>query len=187
MRIIESATLGPTGQLFGQTVDGRQFLGARFHLGQPVHVSAVGGHVFFTNLEETLFAAIVALTSPIAVPAFPPREIESFALASTLFTPPQPSDDVLTPLSVVLPAGDYALVFGGADSATDFFPFGAKGTGSMPINNVPVAGSSFVFADASYAATWADATKDSGGLRFVVDGDVLNPSAPSAPTNVKVQ
>jgi hypothetical protein len=177
MRILESAVLGFTGQVLGATIWGQQFLGSRFHLTQPAHVTAVGGHLA-ADYAGTLFAAIVRLSSPMGLPTFAPHAIESAALASTLFTPPRPSGDVLLPLSADLGPGDYALVFGGADSAVGFFPFGARGTGVMPLNNVSFPTSSYILGD---AVRWTnDPTR---GARFVVVGDV---SAPSAPTGLNV-
>ena len=181
MRILESAELGFTGQLLGPTVWGQQFLGSRFHLTQPVQVTAIGGHLA-ADFVETLFAAIVSLPSPRGLPGFAPHSIDTSAIASTLFTPPQPSADVLIPLSVALGPGDYALVFGGADSAVGYFPLGARGTGIMPVNNVPMPGSSSFHGD---AFRWAD-DMDLAGCRFVVNADVSTPGAPSAPTGLRV-
>jgi len=180
MRILESALLGFTGQLLGATIWGQQFLGSRFHLTKPVHVTAVGGHLA-ADYQETLFAAIVRLSSPMGLPTVTPNTIESAALASTLFTPPRPSGDVLMPLSADLGPGDYALVFGGADSAVSFFPFGARGTGAMPLNNVPFPTSSYIVWD---GFRWTN--DQTQGMRFVVAGEVSAPSAPSAPAGLNV-
>jgi hypothetical protein len=173
MRILETAALGPTGQLLGATITGQQFLGARFHVARRVRVTAVGGHLA-ADFPETLFAAIVRLPSATGLPAFPPRSIESSALASTLFTPPRPSQDLLTPLSVQLAAGHYALVLGGADSAVGFFPFGAHGTGVMPVNNTGAPGASYLRGD---VAGWVDDPALTGA-RFVVEGTFVRPKLP---------
>ena len=178
MRILESAALGPTGIVLGATVWGQQFVGSRFHLAEPVRVTAVGGHLC-ADFVAPLFAAIVALPSPSGLPAFPPHSIPSAALASTLFTPPRPSDDVLVPLSVALGPGHYALVFGGADSAVSFFPFGAGGTGVMPLNNTAAPGSSYLHGD---AVRWVD-DPALAGTRFIVEGER---AAPGAPTGLRV-
>ena len=75
-----------------------------------------------------------------------------------LLVPPGPSGDVLTPLSVPLGAGDYALIVGGAGLAV----FRCQ-RDVMPQNNV------------------ASLTR----LRFSVDGE-LEPSAPRPPTGLRV-
>ncbi len=168
MKLHESASLGVPGQLLGTTVDGQQFLGSRFHLAQAAQVTAVGGHV--KGEFGPLFAAIVSLPSPAGVPGFAPHAIESFALASTLFTPSQLSSDILTPMSAVLGPGDYALVFGGADSAVGYFPFGATGTGVMPTNNTDLPGASYFHGD---AWRWVDDQGTASGLRFVVEGELV--------------
>jgi hypothetical protein len=130
-------------------------------------VTAVGGHLA-ADFTETLFAAIVRLTSPNGLPAFAPRSIGSLALASALFIPPRSSGDVLTPLSVALEPGAHALIFGGADSAVEFFPFGARGTGIMTVNNLSVLTWSYIRGD---TARWVD-DPDLAGARFVVEGNL---------------
>jgi hypothetical protein len=150
----------------GSTIWGQQFLGSRFQLAQAAQVTAVGGHI--EGQFGSLFAAIVDLPSPLGVPSFAPREIESSTLASTLFTPTMPSSDILVPLSTALEPGDYALVFGGADSAVNYFPFGATGVGVMPLNNTDLPGASYFHGD---AWGWAgQPSQNPGGMRFVVEG-----------------
>jgi hypothetical protein len=180
MRILESAILGPSGQAVGPTIWGQQFLGARFHLSRPVQVTSVGGHVA-SDSGETLFAAIVRLAGPLGLPAFAPRTIESAALASAVFRPPLPSADTFIPLSVSLGPGDYALVFGGADSAANFLPFGATGTGTMAVTNVANPTASYILGD---SVRWLDGL-DLAATRFVIEADT-SPTAPSAPSNVTV-
>ncbi len=106
MVIHESATLGPTGQTTGFDVTNIQFLGSRFSISQMVMVDAIGGHMGGLG---PIFGAIVQLSSPTALPTgspFAPGE----AVASTTFSPGSPSSDLLTPLLVTLPPGDYGLV-----------------------------------------------------------------------------
>jgi hypothetical protein len=184
MRILESAVLGPTGQILGATVWGAQFLGARFRLTQAARVTAVAGHLV-ADFSEQLFAAIVALSSSTRLPAFAPRSIEASALGAVLFSPPRPSGDVFVPMSVALSPGDYGLVFGGADSAVSYFPFGARGTGAMPLNNVPFPTSSYFLGDDS---RWVDddPSRSLAHARFVVEAELSDSSAPAAPTGVRV-
>jgi len=182
VRILESAVLGYTGQALGVTIWGQQYLGSRFHLSYASNVTAVGGHLA-NDSDQSLFAAIIRLASPLGLPAFPPRAIESSALAHALFTPPRPSGDVLIPLTVALDAGDYALVFGGADSAVNFFPFGAQGTGVMPLNNSTFPTSSYFFGD---AVQWTSDDNSLAGARFVAEGNLSAAPAPTAPTRLRM-
>jgi hypothetical protein len=122
-----------------------------------VNVTDVGGHID-SSVPGTLFAAIIKLTSPTALPVgFPFTGTE--LMASTTFTPPDPSADILTQMSVTLVAGDYALIFG--DGGT----FGTTSSGAMPANNTDLPGASYFFWTGS---VWLD-----GGFsntRFVVVG-----------------
>jgi hypothetical protein len=72
-------------------------------------------------------------------------------------------------MSAALGPGDYALVFGGADSAVGYFPFGATGGGTMPNNNTNLPGASYFFGDAWH---WADDPAGNVGPRFVVEGNL---------------
>jgi len=80
--ILESATLGPTGQVTGGPVlDPDQYLGARFQVSTAVHVDHVGGHLYGT-IAGGLFAAIILLPpGGSALPTFPPSQIATMALA----------------------------------------------------------------------------------------------------------
>ena len=160
--VYESATLGPEGQYLGYSIWGQQFLGWRFSFDEATQVTGIGGH--FTAEFGELFGAIVPLPSASGLPAFPGREIESFALASTLVSGTLPSSDVLVPLSVLLDPGDYGLVFGGSDSAVGWFPFGAHGIGVMLLNNPDLPGSSYFFFN---GFRWDD-VRGTTNMRFVV-------------------
>lgn len=164
--IHESASLGATGQMGGYNLSVDQFLGSRFSITSSFQVTNVGGHINLLDPDK-IFAAIVQLTSPTALPTGSP-----FAglelLASTAFTPNQPSSDILTPLSVQLTAGDYALIFG---SGT----LGATGYGTMPRNNTDLPGFSYFAWGA--ANGWVEGGFDS--TRFVVIGtSIPDPPAP---------
>lgn len=163
--VYESATLGATGQLGGLSIDEDQFVGSRFHLAEAKAITAVGGHLDGDS-TATIFAAIVA-TQPGQVPSFAPDQIESFALASTTFAPPDSSADVLAPLSVTLGPGDYALIFGTGR-------FGAAADGGMPTDNTDTpagAGSYFFsFGGSDVGGGWSNYRNPRGGLRFVVEG-----------------
>ena len=160
--IHESATLGPIGQFGGLNFNPNRFLGSRFSLTQTVQVTAVGGHLGRNNGE--LFAAIVSLSSPIALPVgspFNPNEVVAFAT----FSEPRSgagSDDILVPLNVTLDPGDYGLVFGSGE-------FGTGGMGFMPQSNTDISGQASYF-------MWTGGWQDPGfsDIRFVVVGFITS-------------
>jgi hypothetical protein len=88
-----------------QTVD--QFLGWRFQLNNTLQVTDVGGYL---SSYGNIFAAIVSLSSPTALPQgnpFLPGEI----LASTTFDAGFQRQNVITPLSIK-GIGDWGLGIG---------------------------------------------------------------------------
>ena len=151
--IHESATLGAPGQGSGVSLSSNQFLGSRFTVSTTVQVAAIGGHL---SAFGTLFGAIISLSSPTALPSGVP--FDTTTIASTVFTGLSPSVDFRTPLSVTLPPGDYALIFGSGQ-------FGASGFGVMPSNDTDIPGqASYFFWNVS---NWAQ-----GGFanaRFVIE------------------
>jgi hypothetical protein len=68
--ILETASMGPTGNMGGFAVDHVYFIGHRFHVDQPTLITQVGGH--FASGQNgaggTLFAAIARLSGPSAFP-----------------------------------------------------------------------------------------------------------------------
>jgi hypothetical protein len=134
--IHESATLGTIGLSgSGPTLSG-QLLGSRFSVTSTVQVGSIGGHIVQTS-GLNLFGAIIALSGPSALPTGSPLA-GAEVIATTTFTGPFPSADILVPLSVTLSPGDYALVFGSQ-------LFGATGSGSMPMTNTDLPGASYFF------------------------------------------
>ena len=189
MGILESSTAGPVGQLLGMTVWGQQFLGWRFNLATPSRITHIGGHLCREFAGTGLFSAIIKLASPTSFPAFAPRLITTSpdTLAHLLFTPSSPSTQLLVPLSVplVLHPGTYGLVFGGGDMAiaqNPYAPFGATGTGVMPMNNLNLHGSTYFFGD---QFRWSPVVPSDANLRFSVafeaveTGDTTPPAPPS--------
>ncbi len=87
------------------------------------------------------------------------------ALATTVFNVPSPtSNEIITPLTVQLPVGDYALIFGSG-------LFGAAGIGAMPENNIDIPSSASYFFGKNNG--WFE-----GGFentRFVVRGEDATP------------
>jgi len=168
--ILETATMATeeatTSLQVGRSLlepDSLQFLGARFHLDLPANVTAVGGHFKYTPTEDTsIFGAIIALTGRDALPQGDPFTAEEI-LATTVFSNPYwGSQDLRAPLSVSLPPGDYALVFGSE-------LFGATGCNSMATNNPELPGPSvIVWHDTN---VWANHAPQ--GLRFVVEGEII--------------
>ena len=58
--ILESATLGPTGQRTGTGIANIFYPGARFSTSVEVQVTAIGGHMF-GNAGSSFFGAIVRM------------------------------------------------------------------------------------------------------------------------------
>ncbi|MDB5352764.1 MAG: hypothetical protein JWN86_4011 [Planctomycetota bacterium] len=161
--ILESASLGNTGQSSGTSAVGNQFLGSRFQVLQDTVVDLVGGHI---GGRGSLFAAIVPLAGPGAnLPTAGPSEIETVALASTTFSPNATSTNVELTLSVSLKPGYYSLVFGSGK-------FGASGSGFMPLDNTELGKPSYFFSRANLdpliPPQWLDGGFDHA--RFVVIG-----------------
>jgi opacity protein-like surface antigen len=144
--LLETATPGNIGQT-GGIVLSKQILGARFHVESAVQIQEIGGHILghqthLTGYPEgssygTLFGAVIRLSGPTALPTERPDSLTP--IPSTTFTPSFPSQDIVVALSVTLPPGDYALIFGGAGL------FGVTGEGSMADNNIEIPGNASVF------------------------------------------
>jgi hypothetical protein len=173
--ILETAAMGERGHWGGILVDASQFIAARFHLEHPMPVTRVGGH--FTTGQNgaagEIFTAIVHVAGPSAFPTglpFTPHEV----MASTLITIPTGlSAELLVPLPVVLPAGDYLVVFGSG-------LFGATGEGSLTTVNRALGPTTFPrYDNESNPPYWSDALIDEIGdpnltMRIVVRGDALD-------------
>lgn len=160
--IYQSATLGATGQTGGAIVNADQFLGARFTLTSAAQVTDIGGHIANSNAGD-FFGAIVSLSSPTAFPAGSPFTM-SDVLASADFVAGFPSSDVVVPLSVSLPAGSYAVIFGTGT-------LGASGAnGFMPTDNTDNASASYIVWNGS-TSTWSNASVND--LYFEVDGTAV--------------
>jgi hypothetical protein len=110
--LLESATLGLTGRDGGASVTNAQYIGWRFELAETLQVEQVGGHMLsLPDKPGDIFAALVRLASIDSFPVGAPFTSEE-VVATTLFRPNFPSDEILTPLSAELTPGSYALVFG---------------------------------------------------------------------------
>jgi hypothetical protein len=162
--IYESATMGPTGQTEGYLIDSYGFMGSRFYIGNPVQVTAIGGHLFAGWPEDDIFGAIVRLDGLNDLPnGFP--FVSGDVVAYTLFTPNYPSSDFRAQLSVLLEPGYYGLVFGSG-------LYGATGSAYMPNGGQSdMTGATYFLWDGYYDYSWYDAAPFQG--RFVVEGTVI--------------
>jgi hypothetical protein len=159
--IYESATLGPTGQFSGYMLSGSQFLGSRFYLSEEREITAIGGHLA-EDIAGNLFGAILGLSSISDLPPGSPF-IGFEVKASTVFDGPLPSTDFRTPLSVTLPAGYYAVVFGSDELGA------SGGNGVMPeLGQTNISGATYIVWN---GMGWYDAEPDPPP-RFVVEGIV---------------
>ncbi len=175
----ESATLGQTGiGMNGMSqIDPNGIVAARFHLDTAAHVSQVGGHLAVDN-NDTVFAAVIRLDSPDAIPHGSPLEPDE-VLAFTTFAPGYPSNDAFADLNVDLEAGDYALLFGGG-----LFEATIEEccSGNMPTNNTLLPGASlFRWRERDSGWAWED-LPPTQALRFVVMGSSAGTPVPAAST-----
>jgi len=155
--IMETADLGPTGQVSGYGIHADQMIGARFFLPETYMITSVGAHL--VSADDPLFAAIVPLDSPTGVPQgtpFNPGEVIAFQN----FTYDGLSDDVTVPLTTLLPSGDYGVIFGG------YLP-GGFGNSAMPGNNPDLPGASRFYYN-GVSEIWVET--GGGGARLWVQG-----------------
>jgi hypothetical protein len=148
-----------------------QFLGARFALPQGAEVTSVGGEIVQYD-AGSLFAAIVRLDGPTALPHGAPFTNEELVAEAT-FTAPKPSSLVDVPMAVTLPPGEYGLVFGSG-------MFGASADGAMVFETTLPGVSYFDWYDSSGGTQpfWQQGTFSPG--YFVVNGTVPEPGAVGA-------
>jgi hypothetical protein len=170
--LLESATLGNTGLDGGASVTSVQYIGWRFELAETLQVEQVGGHMLsLPDKPGDIFAALVRLASIDSFPLGAPFTSEE-VVATTLFRPNFPSDEILTPLSAELTPGSYALVFG-----TNLF--GA--TGEAAIHNgfdqddiPPTNIASFIFwslTGVGQPPVWR--TNLASHMRFLIQGELV--------------
>jgi hypothetical protein len=170
--LLESAVASTTGIPGGQNLSSTQFVGWRFHIDQTLSVSHIGGHL--KGVSGQIFGALVALDTLDAFPAGAPFSTDEL-IASTVLTPPSPSNQILVPLSAVLNPGSYTLIFGSGH-------FNATGSAAIP-NTLsqtlmpPATVSSFI--------TWSDPGNGvfrwragvNSNMRFLVQGTELGGTA----------
>ena len=137
-----------------------QFPAARFSVEGTANVTAVGGHIVSHN-PGTIFAAILQLSGPDALPTGDPFDAGE-VIATSLFTPPTLSADVSVPLVTTLPPGDYALLFGAG-------LYGATGTARMHSNNPDLPEASYFYYQSGFG--WIEG--GSSNSRFWVQGNII--------------
>ena len=163
--VLETATVGPNPQPeIG--LGGLQWVGARFSISQTTQVDEIGA-----NLEgaSTIFGAIVPLSGPNGLPTFAPSQIQSFALANTVFSVTLTIQDYSAPLSVTLAPGDYGVVFGVG-------PFGAGGGANLTGGNIPTGQGSFFSALNVVSDSWHDQPTLTDLRIFVLGTSIPEPS-----------
>lgn len=131
-------------------------MGAEFHLDARTNITGVGAQ-FGGYPGGDIFAAIVPLSA--AFPAGSSQDLASIAIAHTTFAVLGGLQDLITPLTATLEAGDYAVIFGSGQ-------FGATGWAGLGWQNDPVGGSSLI--RSFFADDWQSFSDN--GVRLVVEG-----------------
>ncbi|MEM6293250.1 MAG: hypothetical protein AAGA54_18395 [Myxococcota bacterium] len=109
--------------------------GVRLALTEDTRIETLGAHISVRpNFPGEVFFAIFAVED---ATSFPTCGTTDCALAVELFTPPNPAADVVVPVDISVPAGDYVLVAGTYSS-------GASGEARMPRSNTPNAPTTWV-------------------------------------------
>ncbi len=141
--LLQTATLGTTGQTGGLLIDSSEYLAARFQTSQAFTLTSVQIHVDHSGGAEgngLIFAAIVPLANLSAFPnaGSPGLIADDNPVEVQTFTTPTFSAVVTIPFSASLPAGTYAVVFGSGE-------FGATGSGAAPVNGTDIGTPSYFF------------------------------------------
>jgi len=160
--VIESGNFtGLNPGLGASAVTSAQYMGWRFTLPTETLITSFGGTLFLNSGTGTLFGVIVAVDDLAAFPA-PPLTIAP--LVSALLNPPAgyfAGSLTTVAVSADLPAGTYALIFGGG-------AFGASGFGGIAnIASTPSPSNVMLVGNTSLN-TW---TNFNNGDYFFVAGD----------------
>jgi hypothetical protein len=171
--IFESATFGPFSDApMGYAIANYQFQAARFHLDTETVVDHIGGRFGGNGTSKLLsFGAIAELGAS----GFPDASPLTFQpIASATFSPANANADTLVPLSVTLPPGDYALIFGAGRFGSPVLPDST--TDILTHNPETPQASYFSYNELGGNDIWTNDADDIG-LRFFVTGTpVLEPS-----------
>jgi hypothetical protein len=114
--IFESAKPGPTNQYgAGLVIGPSQYFGVRFQLPRDTLITGVGGHIWVENFvwAGVFEAFIVRLPDKTALPEGDPFMEDELAASAVCLPTDLLSRDYVFPMHTELPAGHYALVFGG--------------------------------------------------------------------------
>jgi hypothetical protein len=178
--IFESGTLGPTGiprseVTGGSNVNSAVFVGVRFYLDQPVVSTDVGGH-FVKNIgvNDSFFGAIVSLADQNDFPNSGNLSTPD-VIGTSLLSFPEPSNEVLGPISKQLSPGWYALVFGSG-------LFGATGSGVALNNGLDIDDPKYIAFQPGSGFGWSNLEGFLSDFRFVVHGSVVPEPASIAST-----
>ncbi len=157
--VYESADYVADGSGAYTVADGRS-IGIAFSLSEATNITAIGA-AFGPYPGDSIFAAIVPLSSLSAYPDGDPSDLSAIALAHVVFSVPDTDVvDLTVPLKKTLAAGDYALIFGSGQ-------FGADGYAGLTDTNSTI-GSPTMF-QTLYDNTWQ--AQDSDGIRIFVEGN----------------
>jgi hypothetical protein len=158
-----SAGMGP-GESPAFLIGSEFHFGYRFTIDGVVQVEQVGGHMGLGG--GTLFAAIVSLSGPNALPSGAP--FDGTTLATAVFNAPasELSVDLRVPLPITLNPGSYALVFGSG-------LYGAFGTTYMPLNNPPFSSPDSLIGYRFDDSRWRAFGGTNIHARFVIEGVVI--------------
>lgn len=170
--LYESGTLGPTGIprneiAGGSNVNPVVFVGARFHLDQPVNTSQVGGHfVRNTGANGSFFGAIIALENENDFPDSGNLSTPD-VVGATLLTFPEPSNEVFGTLAKPLPPGWYAIVFGSG-------LFDATGSGVALNNGLDIGEPEYIGWQPGAVNGWGNLINPIfRNFRFVIQGHIV--------------
>jgi len=159
--ILETATLGVSGQTTGTVASAGQFIGARFSVAERTEVTSIGAHLGALTLGASAFGAIVPSGPAPSLPTFLPTEIEAAALTSVVFSLTATAEMKSASTSAILEPGGYAVLFGSGY-------FGAAGAAFGAAQGVNFPFASYMFAVVG-AETWLDGGVS--GVRMLITGD----------------
>ncbi|MBL9127767.1 MAG: hypothetical protein JNL97_08975 [Verrucomicrobiales bacterium] len=111
-----------------------QFYGARFRVTAPTEITSVGGHLWASEPNSGLFAAIVRLDSGQSLPKGSPFGAGEVLASGAYALQSGPSREYDFPLAVSLVPGDYGLVLGDGRFGD---PVGGYGAVSTSISDAP--------------------------------------------------
>lgn len=174
--LIETATLGPTGQTAGDgeiVLTDELFYGAKFEVTEITRLEQAGIHILdfpLPGTDGTMFIAIAPLNP---VTDLPNDETLSDAVVATIVQAPIVSDEVVTDyemlnLEIDLLPGRYGVVVGSG-------LFGAGGAAALPGNDTEIGmPDDFTGSDLQGPFQWQDSDDIVENVRlFVIGSDVL--------------